>query len=98
MDARSEEIITSLKQKIHALMMLYERQKSRGEDLQLKNLELTEQIGILENNMSTLEKKYENLRISKVLSSLPGEDVHETKLQVNRIVREIDKCIALLNR
>jgi hypothetical protein len=24
--------------------------------------------------------------------------VHETKIQVNRIVREIDKCIALLNR
>jgi hypothetical protein len=33
-----------------------------------------------------------------VLSSVPGEDVHETKIQVNRIVREIDKCIALLNR
>ena len=53
---------------------------------------------MLENKLDELEKKYENLKIAKVLSSVPGEDVHETKLQVNRIVREIDKCIALLNR
>jgi len=27
-----------------------------------------------------------------------SEDSHQAKLKINRIVREIDKCIALLNR
>ena len=61
-------------------------------------MELTEKVIVLENKLEELNKKYENLKIAKVLSSVPGEDVHETKLQVNKIVREIDKCIALLNR
>jgi hypothetical protein len=55
-------------------------------------------VHVLESKLADLEKKHENLKMAKVLSSVPGEDVHETKIQVNRIVREIDKCIALLNR
>ena len=52
----------------------------------------------LESKLEEIGNRYETLKIAKVLSSVPGEDVHETKIQVNRIVREIDKCIALLNR
>ena len=77
---------------------MYEEQKSKAIDLQNQNLELHQDVEKLEEKLSDLDKKYENLKIAKVLSSLPGEDVHETKIQVNRIVREIDKCIALLNR
>jgi hypothetical protein len=98
MDSRSDEIFSSLRQRIKSVISLHEEQKSRADELRKKNLELIERIGILENKLEVLDKKFENLKIAKVLSSVPGEDVHETKLQVNRIVREIDKCIALLNR
>jgi archaellum component FlaC len=98
MDSKSDEIFTGLKQRIKTLVALYETERGRNNALKEKNLELTERITILENNIDELNKKYENLKIAKVLSSVPGEDVHDTKLQVNRIVREIDKCIALLNR
>jgi uncharacterized protein YlxW (UPF0749 family) len=77
---------------------MYEEQKSKAIDLQKQNLELQKDVEKLEEELGDLDNKYENLKIAKVLSSLPGEDVHETKIQVNRIVREIDKCIALLNR
>jgi archaellum component FlaC len=98
MDSRSEEIFTSLRQRIKSIVSLYENQKSKNNALHDKNLELTERVTLLEHKLEELDKKYENLKIAKVLSSVPGEDVHETKLQVNKIVREIDKCIALLNR
>ncbi|HLO57189.1 MAG TPA: hypothetical protein VK179_00455 [Bacteroidales bacterium] len=98
MDSKSDEIFTGLKQRIKTLVALYETERSRNNALKERNLELTERITVLENNIDELNKKYENLRIAKVLSSVPGEDVHDTKLQVNKIVREIDKCIALLNR
>jgi hypothetical protein len=98
MDSRSDEIFSSFRQRIKSVISLYEGQKSKAEELHKKNLDLIERIKILENNLEVLDKKYENLKIAKVLSSVPGEDVHETKLQVNKIVREIDKCIALLNR
>jgi DNA integrity scanning protein DisA with diadenylate cyclase activity len=98
MDSRSDEIFSSLRQRIRSVISLYEKQKDSVEELRKKNLELNERIGMLENKLEILDKKHENLKIAKVLSSVPGEDVHETRLQVNRIVREIDKCIALLNR
>ena len=98
MDSKIDEIFSSLRQRIKSVIGLYEDQKSRNNELLKKNEELNERISLLENKLEDLDKKYENLKIAKVLSSVPGEEVHTTKLQVNRIVREIDKCIALLNR
>jgi hypothetical protein len=98
MDSRTDEIFSSLRQKIKSVISLYEEQKSKASELREQNLKLTGRVEMLENNLEMLDKKYENLKIAKVLSSVPGDDVHNTKLQVNRIVREIDNCIALLNR
>jgi hypothetical protein len=98
MDAKHDEIFSGLRQRIKTIISLYEAQKRKNLELQNKNMELGERIKVLENKFEDLDKKYENLKMAKVLSSLPGEGVHDTKLQVNRIVREIDKCIALLNR
>ena len=98
MDINSDEIFSSLRQRIKMVISLYEEQKVKTIELQKRNNTLSERVEILENRLDDLGKKYDNLKIAKVLSSVPGEDVHETKIQVNRIVREIDKCIALLNR
>jgi predicted RNase H-like nuclease (RuvC/YqgF family) len=98
MESKQDEIFSGLREKIKTIISLCEDQKSKNIELRNKNQELSEQIIMLENKMEDLDKKYENLKIAKVLSSVPGEGVHDTKLQVNRIVREIDKCIALLNR
>ena len=98
MDLRHDEIFSSLRQRIRSIISLYEEQKGKVSELQKKNTDLQHQVEILGSKLDDLDKKYENLKIAKVLSSVPGEDVHETKVQVNRIVREIDKCIALLNR
>jgi hypothetical protein len=98
MDSKSDEIISGLRQRIKSVITLYEGQRGKSEILLKENLELTSRVDILENKLEEVNKKYENLKIAKVLSSVPGEDLHDTKLQVNRIVREIDKCIALLNR
>ncbi len=43
-----------------------------------------------------LNTKYENLKMAQSLSS-EGTDAKEAKLRFKKLVREIDKCIALLN-
>jgi predicted RNase H-like nuclease (RuvC/YqgF family) len=98
MEATHDDILSGLRQRIKSIISLYEDQKSKNQALLNKNKELGDKIEHLENKLEELDKKYEHLKIAKVLSSVPGDDVHATKLQVNRIVREIDKCIALLNR
>jgi hypothetical protein len=98
MDPKHNEIFLQLRQRIKTIISMYEEQKNKSEGLRNRNKELNEQVEFLENKLKTIDKKYENLKIAKVLSSVPDDDIHDTKLQVNRIVREIDKCIALLNR
>ena len=43
-----------------------------------------------------LERSYTNLKTATAIS-LNGSDVKETKLRLSKLVREVDKCIALLN-
>jgi len=43
-----------------------------------------------------LEVNYTNLKTATAIS-LNGSDVKETKLRLSKLVREVDKCIALLN-
>jgi hypothetical protein len=98
MDSTKEDLILSLKSKIKTIIDLYENQKNINKELENNNCELKEKLILLENKVSDVEEKYENLRLARALVSPNEEETHEAKIKVNRIVREIDKCIALLNR
>ena len=47
--------------------------------------------------VKSLEEKIKVIKISKLVSS-DGEDNKKTKQKINEYVREIDKCIGLLNK
>ncbi|MBN1413830.1 MAG: hypothetical protein JW973_01915 [Bacteroidales bacterium] len=99
MDSSKEDLVLTLKSKVKTIIDLYETQKKINKELENNNRELKEKLILLEDKVSDVEEKYENLRLAKALvSSGDSEHSHEAKIQVNRIVREIDKCIALLNR
>lgn len=98
MDQTNDDIFSALRQKVKQIIGRYEDQKAKAADLESKYTVLRSRVEKLEKELDDMNSKYNTLKMAKVLSSLPGEDVHETKIQVNRIVREIDKCIALLNR
>jgi len=98
MDQKYDEIFSSLRQKIKSIISAFEQQKLAYNALVDKNRQMNDKISTLEEKMKSMEKNYENLKMAKVLSTLSNDDIHDTKIQVNKIVREIDKCIALLNR
>jgi len=75
-----------------------------ADDLRVNNSELKQQVDglseiirVKDKEIEALESKYQNLKLTRNLISSP-EDIKNVKLQVNRMVREIDKCIALLNK
>ena len=92
-----DDIVFSFEEKIKQVIRVAERLKVSNRQLQQQVDELSDQIRVKSQEMEVLESKYQSLRFSKTLASSP-EDVKNAKLQVNRMVREIDKCIALLNR
>jgi hypothetical protein len=56
-----------------------------------------EKLETLTREKEDLDHRYNTLKLAKSLTG-DGKDSQDAKLKINRIVREIDKCIALLNR
>jgi hypothetical protein len=50
-----------------------------------------------EQESKQLENKYESLKLAKIIAT-SSTDSHDAKIKLNRIVREIDRCISLLNK
>jgi FtsZ-binding cell division protein ZapB len=82
--------IQSVKDRMHEHMAENDRLKQRNEDLQ----QMVQQKQAL---IDELEQKNQQLSLVKSIMA-DSEDAHDARIRINRIVREIDKCIALLNR
>ena len=92
-----EDIVSSLEEKIKQVIQVAEKLRANNEQLQQQVDELFGQLRVKNQEVEVLESKYQSLKLTKTLISSP-EDIRNVKFQVNRMVREIDKCMALLNR
>ena len=97
MDADQIEILGTLRSRVKEVMtaLRKEREKNLRLENELQSLKL--KYDQQEKKITELEHKYNNLKLARVLIE-GDEGVHDAKIKVNSIVREIDKCIALLNR
>ena len=78
--------------------LIYLQDELKRENAELKQL-LEEEKSELEKaraEYKALESSYTDLKTATTIS-LNGSDVKETKLRLSKLVREVDKCIALLN-
>lgn len=88
--------INKLKNYLKQIISLYENKKNEVIELTLRNNGLVNEIEEQKKQITELEKKSETLKIAKTIS-LTEEDKAEVKNKINKIVREIDKSIGLLN-
>ena len=96
MTDQEKDLISSFETKLRHLLFLYNEVKKENiklQDLlqqeQNKNLELT-------NKYMSLKGDYTYLKTALVINPNRG-DIKETKDRLSKLVREVDKCIALLN-
>lgn len=97
MNIEQKDIIVTLKDKIKKLLSLYNGLKAENAELKKQTEEYIIQLKNKEAELDFLKNKYNKLKLAKSLLASTG-DSHDAKIKINRIVREIDKCIALLNR
>jgi chromosome segregation ATPase len=92
-----ETIVNSLEDKFRKLVSLLDQLKAEKDLLLKEKDDLQSAVNLKDNEIKDLQGKYEHLKLARLLVT-GSEDVHSAKLKVNKIVREIDKCIALLNK
>ena len=87
----------SLKGNVHQLMNEYSQLKTQNEELSLTVTSLNQQLTTKQSEIGELNEKYKVLKMAKSLEGVSTEN-KDVKLKINEMVREIDKCIALLNK
>ncbi len=97
MTDQEKNLLIDFKLKVKQLIAKHELLKQEKHHLQGKIGDLEITINQLSQENSLLEQKYENLKIAKMLSASDDEN-KDAKSKIQKIVREIDKCIALLNK
>jgi predicted nuclease with TOPRIM domain len=97
MSAEQVEIFEGIKQKIQSVKIRLKAQQD--ENLRLKQQYEDLQKTVQQKQLLIEELEQENQRLALVKGIMAdGEGSQDARVQINRIVREIDKCIALLNR
>jgi len=90
-------VLNSIKKKVHTLM-------SNNSSLREQNIQLEAKVFELKNTLNQQKAEIENfndkVKMLKMAKSLGGDSEKNTemKLKINELVREIDKCISLLNK
>ncbi len=97
MSVEQVEILEGIKDKIQSVKDRMREQLDENNRLIRKNEDLQQMVQQKQSTIDELEQKNQQLSLVKSIMA-DGADAHDAKIRINRIVREIDKCIALLNR
>ncbi|MFO7828277.1 MAG: hypothetical protein R6V23_06640 [Bacteroidales bacterium] len=89
--------VDHFKEKVQKVLNLYQRLKKENAELLKQKNELKIQLKNKDAELEFLKNKYNKLKLAKSILASTG-DKHDAKIKINSIVREIDKCIALLNK
>ena len=96
MTEEEKKLLSTFETQLRHLMYLHDELKRENAGLRklLENEKLKYEK--VQAQYDELEVNYTNLKTATAIS-LNGSDVKETKLRLSKLVREVDKCIALLN-
>jgi len=97
MSADQAEMIDGIREKVVAVKSRYKEQAEAYAALEAKHVELQQLVSQKQSQIEELEEKNQKLALVQGIMA-DSEDASEARIRINKIVREIDKCIALLNR
>ena len=96
MTSEQLKLLADFEARVRQLMFLCD-------DLKQENAELNKELqaqknsyqALLEEN-KTLNRKYDNLKMARIIT-VKRDDFKGAKSRLSKLVREVDKCISLLN-
>lgn len=100
MSAKAYEEYILLRRSVETLMGEHDKLVELADSLKSELTDVRKQLEEKKEEVKELQTRYERARFSGVLlgSQGEGEDASMAKRRVSELVREIDKCIALLDR
>ena len=91
------QLLQSLHLKIEQLKALYENEKAKNQVLVQELEKEKKELMYAHKKMLELQTNYDNLLTAGLLS-VNEDERKKAKYRLSKMVREIDKCLALLNQ
>lgn len=91
-----KQLLNTFETRLRHLIYLHEEQMRENAELKRQIEEAEEARREMQAELDDLSQRYTDLKTATAIS-LDGNDVRETKLRLSKLVREVDKCIAMLN-
>ena len=93
--AETAEMVAGIEEKIYRMIAAHRQLTVENENLSRENEAISRQLDEQKQINEALEKKLNILKTVKTIENKGG--TAESKAQIGRLLREIDKCIGLLN-
>jgi hypothetical protein len=90
------KLAANFEARVRQLMFLCEELKRKNAVLEESLTSETEKSRSLQEEIKDLNLKYDNLKFARIIEVKQG-DFQSAKKRLSKLVREVDKCIALLN-
>ena len=95
MIAEEQDLIRKLETRVRQLILQDKRLQKQVLEQQQKLEQAQQRIGDLEVENEILNNQYANLKVAKMLELTDG-DLPAARARINKLVREVDKCIAIM--
>lgn len=96
MTKEEEKLLSTFESKLRYLLVSHDKLKSENAKLKERIDEQEQEKAALLEEYDKLNTEYTNLKTAETIN-LSFNDIRETKTRLSKLVREVDKCIALLN-
>ncbi|WP_108822863.1 hypothetical protein [Dysgonomonas sp. Marseille-P4361] len=96
MTEKDEKLLAEFEIRMRQLMYLCDKLREENALLKKNIQQKDTSINSLSSELEMLRTKYDNLKFVKSFSSEDKKDVDQAKLRLSKLVREVDKCIAML--
>lgn len=96
MTAEEEKILHQFETRVRQLIIKHKSLLTQNAELTQSLDEEKSRVKELAQRVASLEQQYANLKMAKMIEITTAENQAAQK-KVNKLIREIDKCIALLN-
>ena len=96
MTGRQDAVLNELKFKVERLIKLYIASLETNRMQESRINELLTEIGNLKSENKILNEELKTARVANAISG-NNDGSYQAKMRINHLVREIEKCIALLN-
>lgn len=92
-----KEKLDNIERKAQQLTAAHLQLKDKYNNLKNENEELLKLLKEQGAQLEEMEDKLKVIKVAKQLGASPDDDKNELKKKINEYIKEIDKCVALLN-